>query len=444
MARRILLALALFAVPPLVVAAPESPAVTLEQAVKLALERHPEVGKARAASEAMKARIREVRAQALPEVNFTSNAVRWRDPSLLNASGLDKFPQELRDALVPEPVSLFDYSVSVKQPIYTAGKVGTALKLAAVEQEASLAEIDRAEQDIALGVVKAYWGLLWSERYEKLTAETQAQKKAHADMARTRFKNGVATEVDVLRSDVAVANGVPDLVRAGNAIRQTRALLNYHVVRPLSFETQVIGDFDEKPWDEWDVDALMRDASRRRPELVRLRHTERSAAVQVDLANAESKLRLDFTGSYGLMSRLPENLLDPKYAKWNMGVNFTLPVFDGFKRSGLVGQAVANQRGTRLERERVEQQVRLAIQQGLDDLKAAQESVAAARATVAEAEKVLGMMQNNYKYGAATTLDVLDAQTAVSTARMNLLRGLHSYVVARAELRHAIGRTPWE
>lgn len=443
MARSLIFALVCAVSVPCAPATDDAP-VTLEQAVKLALERHPETGKARAASDALKAKIREVRAQALPEITFGSNALRWRDPSLLNASGIDRFPAELREALVPNAVNLFDYSLTVKQPIYTAGKVGTALKLASVEQEASLAEIDRAEQDLALGVVRAFWGLLWAERYHALVAETQAQRKAHAEMARTRLKNGVATEVDVLRSEVAVQNGVPEVVRAENGVRQARALLNYHLVRPIDFETRVTGEFEQKPWDEWDLEALMREAQRRRPELVRLRHAERSAGVQLNLARAESRMRVDFAGSYGIMSRLPENLLDRKYARWNVALNFTLPVFDGFRRSGLIGQALANQRGTTYERQRVEQQVHLSIQQALDELKAAAESVSAARATVAQAEKVLDMMRNNYRYGAATTLDVLDAQTAVSTARTNLLQGLHDYAIARATLRWAIGRSPWE
>lgn len=54
------------------------------------------------------------------------------------------------------------------------------------------------------------------------------------------------------------------------------------------------------------------------------------------------------------------------------------------------------------------------------------------------------MMQDNYKYGAATTLDILDSQAAVSVARTDLLRGLHDYCVARANLRWAVGQTPWE
>jgi outer membrane protein len=418
--------------------------LTLEEAVRLTVERHPDVGKAQAAADALKGKIREVRSQALPEVTVNSGAMRWRDPSLLNASGLDKFPIELREALVPTAVNLFNYGVTVKQPLFTQGKVGTALRLASVEAEGSLAEIDRVQQELALAVARAFYGLLWAERYQETVAETQRQKQKHAEMARERFRNGVATEVDVLRSEVAVANGAPDLLRAQNAVRQARALLNFYLVRPADYPTRIVGEFQEKAWEDPNLEDLMREAARRRPELLRLRIAERSAATQLDLAKAESRMRVDFTAEYGLMSRLPQNLVDSRFVRWTTGLNFKLPVFDGFRRSGLVWQATANQRAARLEREKTEQQIRLNLEQGLDELAAARETVTATRANLGQAEKVLAMTQDNYKYGAATTLDVVDAQTALTVARTNLLRGLYDYSVARASLRWAVGRTPWE
>ena len=429
---------------PLALSAQENAPITLPEAVRMAIDRHPDVGKAQAAADALKGKIRQVRGDALPDVKFVADANRLRDPSLLNASGLDNFPPELRAALVPSPVNLFDYSITVKQPLFTQGKVGTALRLAAIEAEGSLSEIDRAQQDVALGTVKAYYDLLWAERYREIVAETQQQKKLHAEMARKLFQNGVATEVDALRSEVAVANGTPDLVRAENAIRQARALLNYYLGRALDSATRLAGDFEQREWADNDIPGLEKEALRRRPELERLRIAERSAATQIDLAKAENRMRADFAASYGIMARLPENLKNSEFIRWTAGVNFTFPIFDGFKRSGLIWQATANQRATRLEREKTEQQLRLAIQQGYDELKTAAETIGAARANVSQAEKVLAMMQNNYNFGAATTLDVVDSQTAVSVARSNLLRGLHDYAVARANLRWTIGRTPWE
>lgn len=419
-------------------------AITLADALRIALASHPDVRIAQAGADVLKGRIREVRAQALPEVTIHAGAMRLRDPSLLNASGLDKFPPELQSALVPSGVNLFNYSVGVRQPLYTAGKVGTALRLASIQAEGALAEIDRSQQDLSLSVVRAFYGLLWAERYRNLVAETQKQRELHAEMARTRYRLGVATEVDALRSEVNVANGTAEMVRAENEVHQSRALLNYFLARPTGAPTRVAGEFEEKTWTDGDLEELTRQAFRRRPELAKLRVAERSAATTIDLARAENRMKLDFDSSYGIMSRLPENLGNGQFTRWTFGVNFTLPVFDGFKRSGMVWQATAAQRTTQLERQKAEEQVRLSLQQGLDELGAASQTVVAARANVQQAEKVLAMTQNNYQYGAATTLDIVDAQTALALARTNLLRGLHDYSVARASLRWTAGMTPGE
>jgi len=155
----------------------QEPSITLNEAVRLALARHEDIGKARATSDALKGKIREIKAQAYPDVQIVSNAIRLRDPSLLNASGLDKFPEELRNALVPFAVNLFDYSNTVKQALFTQGKIGTGLRLASIEAEGALSEIDRAQQDVALATVKAFWDLLWAQRYRDLVGETQHQRK---------------------------------------------------------------------------------------------------------------------------------------------------------------------------------------------------------------------------------------------------------------------------
>ncbi|MCL4401865.1 MAG: TolC family protein, partial [Acidobacteria bacterium] len=221
-------------------------------------------------------------------------------------------------------------------------------------------------------------------------------------------------------------------------------LLNYYLVRPIDAPVRLIGDFDEKPPEEGTLASLAQEAMRRRPELNRLRIAERSAGVQLDLAKAENRMKVDFAGSYGIMSRLLSNQLNSQFTRWTMGFNFTMPVFDGFKRSGLVYQATAAERSARAQREKAEQQVRLALQQGMDEIAAARETITATQANIKQAERVLTMTQNNYKYGAATTLDIVDAQTALTLARTNYLRGLHDYSIARANLRWVMGMKPWE
>jgi outer membrane protein len=423
---------------------PERPELSLAEALNLAMERNPQVLMARARIDVLKGKIREVRAQALPSINLNGSALRWRDPSFLNASSFDKIPEEFKQALVVAPANLFDYNISVSQPLYTSGKVGTALRLAGLESKGTGVDRELVEQQVRLEVIRAFYGLLLTQQQLRVAQETVHQREKHLEMARTRFAGGVATQVDVLRSEVSVANARPELIRAENSVRQARAVLNNLLVRPLDFPTQAVGQLTFTPQPKMDLQEAVQQASEHRPELVRARINELEAAEQQKLANAESRLRLDFNSQYGVSSRLTSNLFNHEFSRYMFTVSVGLPLFDGGRRSGLVRQAVANRRIAELTRVDTENNVRLEAQIALDELERAQKTVEAAQLSVHEAERVLDMMQDNYKYGAATTLDVLDAQTALTTARGTLLQGLYDHTLAQAQLRYVMGLNPMD
>lgn len=422
----------------------EKHALTLQEAVALALERNQQALIARAQVDAMKGRVREVRSQALPQITIYSNALRLRDPSFLNASSFDAIPPDIREGLVPRGANLFDYGITVSQPLYTSGKVRTALQLAALENNGVATDQIRTEQDVRLRTVHAFYDLLLAEDRLGVSRETIQHRERQLELARSRYQAGVATEVDVLRSQVSLANAQPEFIRAENGIRQARSVLNNLLVRPVDFPTQANGQLIFIPWTRSDIQAIVQEAMAKRPELKRLKINEQEAEMELRLARAESGMRLDFNGSYGVQARDPANLTSRDFTRWIFSFNFTLPVFDGGKRSGLVEQALAQQRIARLTRSAQEDVVRLEAQTALDDLERASKTIEAARLNVQQAERVLEMMQNNYKYGAATTLEVFDSQLALVLARLTLLQGLYDHILARAQLRFIMGEDPVE
>ena len=424
--------------------AEEPAAITLEQAVAIALERNQQVLIAQAKGDSLKGRYREVRAQALPELKLNGAALRWRDPSFLNASSFDKIPIEFREGLTPVGANLFDYNMSVSQPIYTSGKVGTALKLASLESEGVGVDRARTEQDVRLKVIRAFYDLILAGRLLLVAQAAVEQRRQHLTMAQTRYAGGVATEVDVLRSKVSLANAQPELIRAGNSVRHARSVLNNLLVRPVDYPTEAVGDLTFNPQPKMDAQQVLRHAVERRPELQRLRINELEADSLKKLANAENRFRVDFNGQYGFSARQPANLGNHDFTRWMFSLNLTLPLFDGGRRSGLFQQAVAARKVAELTRSEEENSVRLEAQTALDELDRAEQTVEAARLNVSEAERVLTMMQDNYKFGAATTLDVTDAQAALVQARWNLLQGLHDHTLARAQLRWVMGLDPVE
>ena len=82
---------------------------------------------------------------------------------------------------------------------------------------------------------------------------------------------------------------------------------------------------------------------------------------------------------------------------------------------------------------------RLDAQSALDELTRAAKTIQAARLNVSQAERVLEMMQNNYRYGAATTLDVLDSQRTLLGLEDSLFSTRTDRATAYIHLYQALG-----
>ncbi len=95
--------------------------ITLPEAVRLALERNPEVLIAISQLDEVKGKVKEVRADAFPQVAVEGIGLRAHDPSFLNSPSFDELPPEFLAAIRPMAGILFDILASVHQPLYTSG-----------------------------------------------------------------------------------------------------------------------------------------------------------------------------------------------------------------------------------------------------------------------------------------------------------------------------------
>ena len=413
--------------------------LTMEAAVELALQRNPEMLVSLEELAELKGKITEVRSGAYPQVTFQGYGLRMRDPSILNSSSFDKVPKEFKDALVPSPNNMFDMGLNVKQPIYNAGKVRTALKLAEESLGEKKAASESVRQQLAFKVFQAFNDLLLAEANREVVRETYQQRVKHLDQAKDRFKNGVATEIDVRRSEVNVANLEPELIRADNQVRLARAAINNLIVVDLEAPTMIAGSLEYRPWAVGSLEEIQKRTLDQRPELLAARRQVQQARLTLSLANAENRLSVDMEGQWGYSVREPKNLFNNDFSRWNLTFNFKLPVFDSGRKAGLTVQAIARMRAAEQRLAQLENAYRLEVKRAYDDMQSSAKAIAAARLSVGQAEKVLTLMQANYQYGAATTLDVLDSQMALAVARNSQIGATYEYEMAKARLRLASG-----
>jgi outer membrane protein TolC len=410
------------------------------EAVTRALAANPEVQKSLEDRRRLDGMIAEAKADALPELKLLGSWTRYRDPSLLNSSSFDAFPPELRESLTPIPANLYEGLATLEQTLFSF-KVGHAISAARLGRSWGEQEIRRVRQLVALDAIRAYDGYLLALEKVRVAEKAVRQKEKHVEMARNRRQAGVATDLDVLRSDVDLQNARTALLRLGGERELHRGRLNAVMLRPIDTPIEPTDTLAFEPMDV-SVEDAVREAWANRPEAQAIELVRRIQDELVGVAKGEGRPSLDFSGAYGWSVREPGNFLEGNFAKWSASVMLTVPVFDGFRTAGKVAQAQAERDKVAQDKLALENRIRLEARDAVDVLNVAKSVLEAAELNVSQAQKALDMTEANYKYGAATLLDVLDAQAAQVEAESNRIQGLHAHAIARAALRFVMAQDP--
>ncbi len=419
-----------------------APAQTLSraEAVALAVANNPEVRKSQQALLSLRGQGREALADALPEVNVYGIGTRYRDPSLLNSSSFDAFPPELRTALRPIPQNLFDGTAQLKQTLFSF-KLGRAVRAARYGISMGEEQAKSVTRAVALDTIRAYNDYLLDLEKVKVAEKSVRQRETHVEMARNRRAAGVATELEVLRLQVALENQRAVFERTRGEADLARGVLNAAMVRPIDAPVEPSDRLLRQDFDV-PLEAIVQEALANRTEVKAAEMAVRVYDEFVGVVRAENRPHLDLLANWGYSVRRPQNFFSSDYTKWNAGITLTVPVFDGFRNAGKVAQARARREQAAQDRIALENQIRLAAKQARDALATAGRVLAAADLNVTQAQKALDMTQANYTLGAATPLDVLDAQAALTLAESLRLEALYEHANARATLRWVMGRDP--
>jgi HAE1 family hydrophobic/amphiphilic exporter-1 len=410
------------------------------EAVARALERNPTVRTSLAERDGLRGRAKEARADALPEVSVYGTFLRYQDPGFFNSPNIDEFPPEILQAFRPIASNLWDGNVALRQTLWSFS-LGKAIRAAGYAEHLGEENVRSARQDVALRAVFAYNAYLLALEQVKVAETIVRQKERQLEMARNRRGAGVATDLEVLRFDVDLANARTTLLRLSGAADLARGDLNAVMVEPTGkpIEPTDSLEFVETPADQQEV---VREAVSSRPEVRAVSWNEKIYDEAIGIYKADMQPRLDLGGAFGWSVRETENFFEPNYKKWSLSVTLKIPVFDGWRTAGRVAQARADRAKVGQERVALETLIDLEAKQAVDRLRVASSVFHAAELNVAQARRALEMTEANYRLGAATTLDVLDAQAAFTQAEFSRLEALHAHANARSGLRYVMGRDP--
>jgi HAE1 family hydrophobic/amphiphilic exporter-1 len=326
----------------------------------------------------------------------------------------------------------------VAQALYTWGQVGAAIRAAEVGLLTATDELRIAQQAAALNVTSVFYDVLLAKELNALALQNLEQKQRHLDEAQKKYAAGVATDYDVLASEVAVENARPEALRTENLIRISRDRLKFALpVEDREVDAQ--GSLDVTPAPYPTYGEALDSAVKNRPELSKLRHTIGVYQELVTIAEAGDKPRLDFKGGVGWQNLDPDGGPAESGANWNAGVYATFPLFDGLRSRGRVAQAESEAASLRIDERKLLDSIALSVRDAENSVLEAEGILKSLGGTVTQAERLLTMAEKGYEYGVKTKLEVDDAQLNLTTARSNLAKARRDYLVARATLKFVMG-----
>ncbi len=409
-------------------------------AVARALEKNPDVRRSLADYESLEGRARQVRADALPELSLNGTFLRYQDPGFFNSPNIEEFPPEILQAFRPLASNLWDGSLTIHQTLFSFS-LSKAIRAAGYAKHLGKENINRTRQGVALRAIAAYNGYLIALERAKVAAKVVRQKERHLEMARNRRDAGVATDLEVLRFEVDLANARTQALRYEGAADLARGDLNAVMVRPTDTPIEPTDTlaFVDLPAD---LPTVVREATANRSELKAAAWNEKVYDEAIGIYQADSRPRVDLNAVYGYSVRETVNFFEPNYKKWSLSVTLSVPLFDGWRTAGRVAQARADRARVGQDRVELETLIDLEAKQAVDRLRVARSVYQSAELNMQQARQALEMTEANYRLGAATTLDILDAQAALTQAEMSRIEALWAHANARAGLRYVMGLDP--
>jgi outer membrane protein TolC len=433
------LALVLFAATPV---AGDEPVLTLEQAIAIAVEHNRELQAADARLGAAAAGLDEARAERLPRLGLSAAVQRTDHPVLVfsNLLGRQRFTAEdfaLDRLNHPDPLSNWQTRVSVTQPLWTGGRIGHAVAAAELQRDAAGSGREATRQQVIHAVIEAHtWAALADRRLEVARGSLETAR-AHVEWVRDLWQGGLVVESDVLQAEVRVSEVEELAIRAESGVEIARAALNLALGRDLATPVALPAGVELGPPDsEIDLEALLATAGNQRPDLRAAHQLAGAAGRRVDLERAGRRPEIGLEAGWEADAA---DFFGADGDSWTVGVGLRLDLFDGHRRRARVRRADHRRREAEAWAALLAESVGLEVRRAASELAAAEKRLDQGDRAVALAERGLTIVEDRYREGLTVLTELLDAQDALTRARLRRLEARRDVALARASLDLATG-----
>lgn len=345
-----------------------------------------------------------------------------------------------RDGIEVGRWNTWSTGVSASMPLVNA-QLWKSLQISDQDVELAVEKARASRLETVTQVKKAFFTVLLAKEALKVYQSVFDNARENLELTQKKYNAKRASELDLTRSKTAMANAVPNMYDAANAVEL--GLWQLKAVMGVDLEADI------------DVAGTLQDYSGQMLEATDAMDTDlsgnsslRQLAIQAQqLANTIRMqqyayiptLALGFNYSINAMA----NDYDFSQYKWSpysyVGLSLSIPIFSGGKRLNAVRQAKVQATELDIQRTNAERQLQIAIRQYLGTMDTATKSYASAASAVETAQKAYDIARQSYDVGRSTLTDLNDAQLALTQSRLGECQAIFNYLSAKSDLEGTLG-----
>jgi outer membrane protein len=406
--------------------------ISLDACIEKAVERNLALIQSSLAEEATGLQASIALKEMFPTLSTNYSYTGRRDVSTVSAGGL-YFPVSSHDN--------YAWDVTLTQPIFHGGALWNRYKIAQLDLDVSQLQVEQVKNDLVRQVKEAYYSILKTEMIKEESDAAVKRLEAHLTDAKGFYEVGLIAKNDLLQSEVEAAQARQALISASHDVEIAKARLNLLLRQDLDTPLEPEDVLAFTPYREG-LDDLLATAQRLRPEIKAGTLTVEKARKEIDVARGGYWPNLDFNAVYskaGTDPQMSENPFgDRDMANIMLTASWELWAWGKTRDTvGVAGYGVSKAEAALYE---VRDAVAFDIKQAWLRLREAAENIEVARTSLAQAEENYRLNTERYKERLATSTDVLDAQSLLTSARTGYFNAMADHLIAKAVLDYAAGK----
>lgn len=328
-------------------------------------------------------------------------------------------------------VSVTERTITVEQPLEWPGTRVARQRAADAGFSVALAGIEEAKVVLTAEVKSAFFQLLLAQQDAQLAQDNLKTVEAFVILISARVDTNESPRFELVKAKVELQKAQKDLARAENALLVARTALNKVAGKALGEPFAVQGDF-EAIRAGLDRGALTEQALARHPMLRRQEKAVEQAQFSLEHERAARIPNVSVMGQYHREAG-DESV--------TAGVSVPVPLW--YRRQGEISTAMGTHHRAQAERTRVQQDLEQAVTQYFQEMQTAQRQIQVfEKGLLDQAKEAFDIAQFSFRHGAASLLEVIDAQRVYRQTLLEYAQARADYSLAFARLERAVGGLP--